>query len=177
MPFYPVYLFAVVLHGVLGGLDVFVNHEWLARLPGRDDSAAEQRMHSARELIFFFAFGSLGWFEWHGAAAWWIALLYLGEVTVSARDVFIEGELRVLPKAERVLHLFLFMNLGALIALVGQTLLAWRRLPTEVVFVDHGWIGWVLSVMAAGSLVWAVRDGRSALRQDRQHAMARLSRT
>lgn len=154
----PFYLYVVMLHGVLGGLDVLVNHEWLARLPGRADTAGEQRVHAARELVFCLAFASLGWFEWHGAAAWWIALLYLGEIVVSACDVVIEGNTRVLPTFERVLHLFLFMNLGALLVLVGQALLAWHALPTEIVFAYHGWASWVLGAMAAGSLAWSIRD-------------------
>jgi hypothetical protein len=29
---------------------------------------------------------------------------------------------------------------------------------------DYGWASWVLSVMAAGALVWAVRDGISAVK-------------
>jgi phosphatidylglycerophosphate synthase len=158
----PFYVLALVLHGVIGGLDVFINHEWLARLPSRRDAVTEEKLHSARELLFCLAFLSLGWFEWHGAAVWWIVLLYAGEVLVSAVDVLVEGEIRVLPRPERVLHLFLFMNLGALIVLVGQALLGWSALPTAIVFVDHGWASRVLTVMGIGALVWAVRDGRRA---------------
>ncbi|SDE19716.1 hypothetical protein SAMN05428966_107243 [Massilia sp. PDC64] len=158
----PFYVLALVLHGVIGGLDVFINHEWLARLPSRRNALTEEKLHSARELLFCFAFLSLGWFEWHGAAVWWIVLLYAGEVLVSAVDVLVEGEIRVLPRPERVLHLFLFMNLGALIVLVGQALLGWSALPTAIVFVDHGWASRVLTVMGIGALVWAVRDGRRA---------------
>ena len=160
----PLYVLALVLHGVIGGLDVFINHEWLARLPSRRDAATEEKLHSARELLFCLAFLSLGWFEWHGAAVWWIVLLYAGEVLVSAVDVLVEGEIRVLPRPERVLHLFLFMNLGALIVLVGQALLGWSALPTAVVPVDHGWASRILTVMGIGALVWAVRDGRAAVR-------------
>jgi hypothetical protein len=157
----PPYVLALMLHGLLGGLDVILNHELLARLPAQPFSGPEERMHSAREWIFFAIFASLAWFEWHGAAAWWIALLFLGEILVSARDVVIEGDTRVLPKPERVLHLFLFMNLGALVVLVGKPLLGWHRLPAAVVAADYGWASWVLSVMAAGALAWAVRDGVS----------------
>jgi phosphatidylglycerophosphate synthase len=153
-----------MLHGVLGGLDVLLNHELLARLPAKGYAGPEESMHSAREWIFFAIFLSLAWFEWHGAAVWWIAALYLGEVAVSARDVVIEGETRVLPKPERVLHLFLFMNLGALVVLVGQALLGWHGLPAAVVRTHHGWASWVLTAMALGTLAWAVRDGVCAWR-------------
>jgi len=157
----PLFVLALLLHGMIGGLDVFLNHELLARLPAQAWAGPEERMHSAREWLFFAIFISLAWFEWHGAAVWWIVLLYLGEVLVSARDVVIEGNTRVLPTPERVLHLFLFMNLGALVVLVGQALVGWSGLPTAVVRTSYGWASWVLGVMAAGALVWAVRDGIS----------------
>lgn len=160
----PLFVYALLLHGLIGGLDVFLNHELLARLPAQAWSAAEERMHSAREWLFFAIFMSLAWCEWHGAAVWWIALLYLGEVMVSARDVVIEGNTRVLPKPERVLHLFLFMNLGALLVLVGQVLRAWSALPAAVARTGYGWASWVLTVMALGALIWAIRDGISARR-------------
>jgi len=159
-----------MLHGLLGGLDVLLNHELLARLPAQAWSGPEERMHSAREWIFFAIFASLAWFEWHGAAVWWIVLLYLGEILVSARDVVIEGNTRVLPKPERVLHLFLFMNLGALVVLVGQAAWGWSAAPAAVVRTGYGWASWVLSAMAAGALVWAVRDGVSAVRSRRPRA-------
>jgi len=163
----PFFIYALLLHGLIGGLDVFLDHELLARLPAQRWSGPEQRMHSAREAIFCAIFVSLAWFEWHGAAAWWIVLLYLGEILVSARDVVIEGDTRVLPKPERVLHLFLFMNLGALVVLAGQASLGWHALPTSVVRTDYGCASWVLSAMALGSLGWAVRDGISAMKRTR----------
>jgi hypothetical protein len=160
----PAYVYALMLHGLIGGLDVFVNHEWLARLPAQPHAGREEAMHSAREFCFFALFLSLAWFEWHGAAVWWIAALFLAEVGVSAADVLVEGEIRVLPRAERVLHLFLFMNLGTLLVLVGQAGIDWHALPSGLVRANHGWASWVLSVMALGSLVWTVRDGLSAWR-------------
>lgn len=166
----PLYVYALMLHGVIGGLDVFVNHEWLARLPHLPQAVEEERLHSARECIFCALFVSLGWFEWHGAAVWWIVALLVGEVLVSARDMVVEGNTRVLPKAERVLHLFLFMNLGAVVVLAGQALLGWHALPAAVTAVDHGWASWMLSLMAAGSLAWAVRDAVSAAHLGHQNA-------
>jgi phosphatidylglycerophosphate synthase len=160
----PFYVYALMLHGLIGGLDVFVNHEWLAGLPRQPQAAEEEGLHSAREWIFCALFGSLAWGEWHGASVWWIAALLGIEVLVSARDVVVEGNTRVLPRPERVLHLLLFMNLGALIVLIGQALLGWHALPPGVTAIDHGWASWVLSAMAAGSLVWAVRDALSAAR-------------
>jgi len=86
-------------------------------------------------------------------------------VIVSSRDVIVEGDIRVLPVSERVLHLFLFINLGVLITLVAHALVWWHASPTALVRVDHGWASWVLTAMSAGSLVWAVRDGVAAMRR------------
>lgn len=118
----PLFIYALMLHGLIGGLDVFVNHELLARLPRQAWAAPEQRMHSAR-------------------------------------DVVVEGDTRVLPKPERVLHLFLFMNLGALLVLVGQMAYGWHALPDGIQPTAYGWASWVLTVMGAGALIWAIRDG------------------
>jgi hypothetical protein len=163
----PLYVYALILHGVLGGADVIINHELLARIPSRPNAGPEERMHAARELLFAAIFLSLAWFEWHGQLVWWIAALFLGEVLVSARDVVIEGDTRVLPVPERILHLFLFMNLGVLVLLVGSALLGWSDAPTGLARVDYGWASWLLSVFAVLSLGWAVRDGINVLQRGR----------
>ena len=161
----PPFVYVLMLHGVLGFIDIVVNHELLAKLPRRGDTALEEALHAAREFIFACLFSFLAWFEWHGALVWWIAALLLAEVAVSARDVVVEGDTRVLPVSERVLHLFLFINLGILITLVAHALFWWHAAPTELVRVDYGWGSWVLTAMSAGSLVWAVRDGVAATRK------------
>jgi branched-subunit amino acid transport protein len=86
---------------------------------------------------------------------------------VSARDAVIEGDTRVLPVPERVLHVLLFVNLGVVMTLVAQTLLGGQAAPAALVRVDYGWASWVLSAMAAGSLAWAIRDGLAALQRRR----------
>ncbi len=163
----PPFVYVLMLHGVLGFIDIVVNHELLAKLPGRGDSAPEEALHAAREFIFACLFASLAWFEWHGVLAWWIAALLLAEVLVSSRDVVVEGDIRVLPVSERLLHLFLFINLGIVIALVGHALLWWHAAPAKLARIDYGWASWVLTAMSAGSLVWAVRDGVAAGRRGR----------
>jgi hypothetical protein len=159
----PLFVYALMLHCVLAGADVIINHELLARLPSQPYAGPEERMHSAREFIFAATLASLAWFEWHGQLVWWIAALFLGEVLVSTRDVVIEGDSRVLPAPERIMHLYLFINLGVLLVLVGAALLDWRALPTGLAAVDYGWASWGLSAMAAVSLAWGVRDGLNVL--------------
>lgn len=158
------FLYALLLHGVLGAVDVFLNHELLAKLPARREAAEEEGLHAAREFIFTCLFASIAWAAWHGALAWWIAALLLGEVIVSARDVVVEGRIRVLPASERVLHLLLFMNLGVLVFLGALMLAEWRVGTAVVIPVYHGWATWLLTAMAAGAFIWALRDARAALR-------------
>ena len=111
-------------------------------------------------MLFF----STAWFAWHGVLAWCIAALVLGELIVSAIDVVAEKATRDLPVTERVLHLFLFVNLGVIVALLGQVVLGWHGLPTALVAVDYGWASWALSVLAALALGWSVRDSIAAIR-------------
>ena len=60
------------------------------------------------------------WFEWHGVAA----------LAVSTVDTVLEFETRMLAVTERIAHVFLFVNMGILLALVGQALLAWGDRPS-----------------------------------------------
>ncbi len=141
----------------MGGLDVIVNHELIARPP-------ELGLHSARELIFALLFAALAWFEWYGLATLAIVALLLGELLVSCVDTVLEPAVRVLPPSERVAHVLLFVNLGALGVLLGSVLLEWWKVPTAVAPTNHGWASWVLSAMALGALGWSVRDALSAAR-------------
>lgn len=161
----PPYIYVLLLHGVLGFLDIVVNHELLAKLPKRGDAAPEEALHAARETIFASLFACLAWYEWHGAWVWWIAALLLCEIVVSARDVIVEGDTRILPPSEQVVHLLLFISLGVLITLIAYALVWWHGAPTAVVRVDYGWASWVLTAMSVLSFVWAVRDGVAAGRR------------
>lgn len=160
----PPFIYALLAHGVLGAIDIVLNHELIARLPTRAGAAREQQLHCARELLFAALFAALAWRQWHGPLAWCIAALLLAELLVSAWDALVEGATRVLPPTERVLHVLLFVNLGVVMALLGQAVGAWYPLPARLAAVDYGWASWMLSAMSAGSLCWAVRDGASALR-------------
>jgi uncharacterized membrane protein len=161
----PPFVYVLLVHGVLGFFDVVINHELLAKLPKRADAAPEEALHAIRETIFACLFAALAWYEWHGALVWAIAALLLGEVIDSALDVVVEGDTRILPVPERVLHLLLFVNLGILITLVGYALAWWHGDETALVRVDYGWASWVLTIMSLGSLAWAVRDGVMARRR------------
>lgn len=161
------FLIALMAHGVIGGLDVVFNHELIARLPRQPGAAPEQRLHSARELVFALLFVALAWFAWHGWLALVIAGLFLAELWISTVDTVLELETRLLPVTERVAHVALFVNLGIMLGLLGPTLLAWAQLPTGLPRVAYGWISWVLSALGAGALAWSIRDGLSARKRTR----------
>lgn len=165
--FLPLLLFFLMLHGVLGGLDVIINHELIVGLPRRPGSGPEQRLHSAREAIFASLFAAFAWVEWHGAWIFLPAALMAGEFAVSLRDVAVEGETRILPVTEAALHVALFVNLGLVFAFGGLVLWEWWHLPSAVVGARHGWVGMVLSVLAALAFGGCLRDYLSARRADR----------
>lgn len=161
------FLFALIAQGLIGGADVIVNHKVIAQVPARDNAGPEEVLHSARECIFGTLFFALAWFEWHGVAVLFIAGLLLAEVVVSTVDTVLEFDTRLLPVTERVAHVFLFVNLGILVTLVGQALLAWGDRPSAIVGVDYGAVSWLLSGLAVLALGWSVRDGLNALKRMR----------
>ena len=117
-----------------------------------------------REAIYGALFLGLAWFEWHGALAGVIAALLATEVLVTASDEFIENRSRVLPQNERVLHVFLTLNYGLIVALLVPRLLEWASRESGLVRADHGWMTWAITLLGLASAAWAVRDLRAFLR-------------
>ncbi len=152
---------ALIAHGIIGGLDVLINHELIGKLPGRPGTGMEQRCHSARECVFGAIFLALGWYEWHGAFVMAIVGLFAMEIIISTFDTVLELDIRVLPVPERVFHVALFINLGIVLGLLGPTLLAWARLPSDLVRADYGWMSWALTALALLAFAWSIRDWRA----------------
>jgi len=148
----------LLLQGVLAGGDTVINHELLARLPQKPAARPELALHVLRELIWTVLLFGLAWFAWHGAAAWIIAALLAAEVIVTACDEWVENRSRVLPQNERILHIFLTLNLGAIIAVLYPLLREWGSHPTALVAAGHGALSWIISLFALSALGWAVRD-------------------
>lgn len=154
----------LLVQGVLGGVDTLLNHELIARLPQRHDTRTEVGIHVFREVIWAILLGGLAWFAWHGAAAAVIAGLLGAEVLATAWDEFVENRSRVLPQNERVLHVFLTLNLGAIILVLAPALAEWGARPTALVPAGHGVLSWIISVLAICAAAWAVRDTLAWLR-------------
>ncbi len=154
-------LVLLTIHGLIGGADVLINHEWRERLPSRIEARPEQILHSARELVFGIVFGGLAWLQWGGLLAWAIPALLLTEISISLRDTLLEDRLRQLSALERTMHVLLFINFGAYCALLAPVLLQWRTLPTGFTIVHHGIFTWMLTALSIASFAWCIRDGLS----------------
>lgn len=148
----------LIAQGVMGGIDTLLNHELIERLPYRTSARREIGLHSIRETIYGSLFAGLAWFQWHGVAALAIAALLAAEVFVTAGDEFVENRTRVLPQNERVLHVFLTINLGIIIAVMVPILAGWTGQPDGLARVDHGILSWILSALALAAGLWALRD-------------------
>lgn len=148
----------LVFQGIVGGADTLINHEIIERLPHRVEARDEIGLHWVRQTIYACLFGGLAWFEFHGAAAAFIVALLVGEIIVTVCDEYIENQIRVLPQNERVLHVFLTLNLGLVIAVLAPTLIGWGSLPAGLAPVEYGLLSWILSGFALLGVSWAIRD-------------------
>jgi hypothetical protein len=157
-------LYSLIFHAAVGGLDVIFNHEISEHLPQQPSAVTEESLHSVRELLFGLLFVSLAWFEWRGAFIWLIIAIILAEIAVSTWDSVVEDRTRRLPAAERVMHTFLFINVGIYSTLLAPTLTEWHALPTELHVVDNGIPGRILSIFSAIAFAWCARDAISYFR-------------
>lgn len=157
-------LFLLVCQGFLGCFDVFWNHEWKEKLPGRPSAAREQQIHGARELLYAVLFIGLAWFQWQGRWALAVAGLLAVEILLTAWDFIVEDKTRILGPTERVLHLLLSMGGGAYVALLIPELLHWAALPSALQPADYGALSRVLTLLGGGVFIWGIRDALSGVR-------------
>ncbi len=64
----------------------------------------------------------------------------------------------MLPQNERVLHVFLTLNLGLLITLLAPVLLDWGVQATALVAKSHDLLSWLLSALGLAAGAWSLRD-------------------
>ena len=64
----------------------------------------------------------------------------------------------MLPQNERVLHVFLTLNLGLLIAVLVPILLDWGAQPAALAVRSHGVLSWLLSALGLAAGAWSLRD-------------------
>lgn len=154
----------LLAQAALGGADTLFNHEIVARLPQRPEARREVALHAVREAIYATLFIGLALFEWHGAAAWIVAGLLAAECLVTGTDELLENRIRKLPDNERVMHVFLTLNLGAIIAVLVPRLATWSQGPTGWERIPGNFAAWALVAFGLASAAWSVRDALAALR-------------
>jgi uncharacterized protein len=157
----------IVVQALLGGFDNLWHHEIKERLPHKRAAARELTLHAAREFLYAYLFFALAWYQWHGAWAALIAIVFVVEVVVTLADFIVEDQTRHLPKLERVIHTLLAMNMGAVFIVLAPVLIQWWSGSTAILPVRYGAISWVFTVFAAGVLAWSVRNVLAVLRHRR----------
>jgi hypothetical protein len=148
----------LVIQGILGGFDTVVNHDIIENLPGRPSARTEVGLHALREALYASLFAGIGWFAWHGAMVGVVGGLLFAEFAVSTVDEYVENRTRVLPQNERILHVFLTVNFGLILAAATLVGGQWLLEPTALVVRDSGPATWTLTVLAVSAVFWAGRD-------------------
>lgn len=163
-------LWLLAIQGIIGAFDTLYYHEWKAQLPGRTPgSAAELRLHAARDFLYAILFGTLPWLAWQGLWVIVLAAVLLAEILLTLADFIIEIGVRKplgdVYGGERVTHAIMGMLYGAMVANLLPVLWRWRTSPTALV--RTGTISdplfWGLLGMAAGVFLSGVRDLYAAL--------------
>jgi hypothetical protein len=157
-------LWVLVALGVMGAFDTLVFHEWIGKLPNDPRAVTELRLHAARDAVYATLFGSLAWFEPHGALVAAYAGLLAAEIAITLADFLVEDHTRRLPGGERVTHALMGIVFGTLLALLAPFAAAWSHDPTAFVRADHGLLSWALSLFAIGVAGSGVRDLLAASR-------------
>lgn len=159
-------LWLLAIQGIIGAFDTLYYHEWRARLPARGaQSAAELKLHAARDVFYAVLFGTLPWLAWHGR---WVLLLVgvlIAEIILTLTDFVVEIRVRKplgdVYAGERVTHAVMGILYGAMIAGLIPVLVRWWQLPSDLVMASPevpDVLRCGLVMMAAGVLVSGLRD-------------------
>jgi uncharacterized protein len=156
------FLYLLLAQAVIGAFDTLYHHELkvgLARCPG---AATELRIHSVRAVLYAILFGGLAWYEWHGLWVYVLVAIVAAEVLLTLWDFVVEDRSRVLPSSERITHTVLAINGGAAFMLLALMLPEWLGQDSSLVFVNYGWLSWLLSLAAVGVALSGIRDALAA---------------
>ena len=157
--------------GCLGAFDTIYHHEITEALPQKASARLELTIHATRALIYSLLFVGLAAWEWHGAWAWVLVIVFGVEIVLTLWDFVVEDQTRLLPATERVTHTVLAMNGGAFIALLALDTPQWLALPTAIVWQPNGALGVFLAVCGVGVGLSGLRDAFAARALGRQAAV------
>ncbi|MGK5078156.1 TIGR01777 family oxidoreductase [Janthinobacterium sp. HLX7-2] len=144
--------------GCLGAFDTIYHHEITEALPQKASARLELSIHATRALIYSLLFVGLAAWEWHGAWAWVLAIVFGVEIVLTLWDFVVEDQTRLLPATERVTHTVLAINAGAFIALLALNSSHWAGLPTALVWQPYGWLSVFLVLCGVGVGLSGLRD-------------------
>jgi len=160
-------LILLACQGVLGAFDNVWNHEWRERLPSRPGARRELILHALRGGLYAPVFLTFGWLSLRGLYGWaFIAILAI-ELGITLADFVEEDRSRKLSGLERITHAILTLNYGGFVALAAPEVIAAALQPTGIAVVERGWIAWLMTVYAAGSFGFALREALAARRLGR----------
>jgi hypothetical protein len=151
-------IWLLLLQASLGAFDTLYYHEYRLRLAHGTHTRVELRLHAARDFAYAIIIGSLGFVTWHGAFAWVLLALLLGEIVITLWDFIEEDKVRRLPAGERAMHAVMGIVYGAFLACLIPQMIGWARHATGFGASYHGFPAWLLLVLAAGVFASGVRD-------------------
>ena len=152
--------------GVIGAFDTLYYHEWRARLPAQGSLAApELRLHAARDFFYAALFGTLPWLGWHGHWVLVLSAVIVIKIILTLWDFVVEIAVRKplgdVYAGERVMHAFMGIIYGAMIAWLVPVMWSWWSLPTGLIAerpeVPNALIN-ALLLMALGVFISGLRD-------------------
>lgn len=164
-------LWLLAIQGIIGAFDTLYYHEWRARLTaGGPGTAAELKLHAARDFLYAALFGALPHLALQGLWAVVIAAVLLTEIILTLADFVVERRARKpmgdVYGGERVTHAVMGIIYGAMLANLLPELWRWARLPTAIVPAAAAGpeaLRRSLTVMAIGVFFSGLRDLYAAL--------------
>jgi uncharacterized protein len=157
-------IWILLLQASLGAFDTLYYHEYRLKLAQQGHTRLELRLHASRDFAYAIIIGSLGFVTWHGAFAWVLLGLLLGEICITLWDFIEEDKIRRLPAGERAMHAIMGIVYGAFLAFLIPEMLEWSKLPAGFGSSYHGFPAWMLLVLAAGVFVSGIRDLMASMR-------------
>jgi uncharacterized protein (TIGR01777 family) len=142
----------------MGAFDTIYHHELTERLPWRTSQEHELALHAIRNLLYAAVFILIGWFETHGVWAFVLMTVLVIEVIITLADFVEEDVSRALPASERINHTLLALNYGGILCLLIPKLMDWSHTGTQLKPAFYGFWTVLLTVSAAGVMVWGLRD-------------------
>jgi hypothetical protein len=157
----------IFLQMAMGAFDIAYHHELTERLAWRPSQRRELALHALRNALYAVLFALLGWFEPRGAWAVLVTTILAIELVVTLAD-FVEEDLsRKLPASERITHVVLAINYGAILVLLIPLLLDRAAQETSLAAVNRGVLSAVATMAALAVAGFGARDLYSAWRTAR----------